>query len=66
MEGSHIAELKRLGVPFFGLKEYLLRADKNTEGGESSNEAVDGKITPKQLKDLQQRMLNHLVELYGD
>jgi hypothetical protein len=72
MEESHSAELKRLGVPFFGLKQYLLRSDDtpsaSSNGDGDGKPSVDdnGNITLTQLRNLQRKMLNHLVELYGD
>jgi hypothetical protein len=68
MVDSQTSALKSLGVPFFGTKPYLI-----THAAEEPNEATDshsvqagGKITRKQLLELQRKMLNHLNELYGD
>jgi hypothetical protein len=69
---SHSVALKGLGVPFFGVKTDLVLAD-DSERSDSSEEVeskphdtVDGKITKKHLLELQQKMLNHLMEMYGD
>ncbi|KAF2268038.1 hypothetical protein CC78DRAFT_530432 [Lojkania enalia] len=66
------AELKRLAVPFFGVRPDLMLPD----GGDSINsddevpryasEETEGKITKKQLSELQRQMLRHLVDMYGD
>jgi hypothetical protein len=69
MEESHSAELKRLGVPFFGLKQNMLRSDDSasaSSNGDGEEKSSDGKITPTQLRELKRKMLNHLLELYGD
>jgi hypothetical protein len=75
MTESHNNELKRLGVPFFTLRSNLLRAD-STDSPSSSGDtdaktedktpAADGTITTKQHLELQRKMLNHLVDLYGE
>ncbi|KAF1841892.1 uncharacterized protein K460DRAFT_358586 [Cucurbitaria berberidis CBS 394.84] len=68
MVESQTSSLKVLGVPFFGVKPYLvvLSVAEATEGAESQTLDVGGKITKKQLLELQRKMLNHLMELYGD
>lgn len=63
------AQLKSLGVPFFGINPELMRPDdvelvedmEPQEGGDA-----DKKVTKKQLLELQRKMLNHLTELYGE
>lgn len=75
MTESHNKELKRLGVPFFTLRPSLLRAD-SSDSRQSSGDtdtalddktpAADGSITTKQHLELQRKMLNHLVDLYGE
>ncbi|KAF9740254.1 hypothetical protein PMIN06_007056 [Paraphaeosphaeria minitans] len=54
-------ELKGLGVPFFGLRSDFLRSDGSDEGEEDQK-----KVTKGELQELQRKMLNHLMELYGD
>jgi hypothetical protein len=72
MVDSHSAALKGLGVPFFGMKPDLVLAenpetiDSDEESELKSATSVDGKITKKRLIELQCKMLNHLMELYGD
>ena len=68
MVESQTSSLKVLGVPFFGVKPYLVvnTPDKPSETTESRSVQSDGKVTREQLLDLQRKMLNHLMELYGD
>jgi hypothetical protein len=67
MEESHERELRRLGVPFFGVRENLLRADGGDgDAEEKEGEGKDPRITKKQLAVLKRKMLEHLVDLYGD
>ncbi|KAF2444939.1 hypothetical protein P171DRAFT_431725 [Karstenula rhodostoma CBS 690.94] len=54
-------EMKGLGVPFFGLRSEFLRSDGSDEGEEEQK-----KVTKGELLELQRKMLNHLMELYGD
>jgi hypothetical protein len=62
MTEAQTSSLKVLGVPFFGTKPHLLLH----ESEEASSNASDEKITKSQLLELQRKMLNHLMELYGD
>lgn len=71
MTESHSAELKRLGVPFFGTKQDLVLPDDDESNalsmsGDAQPAGKNGEITKQQLLALQRKMLNHLVELYGD
>lgn len=72
MTESHTKQLAQLGVPFFGLRSDLLRPDDDDDSSllevadAAPTEESDGTITKKQLLALQRKMLNHLVELYGD
>ncbi|KAF2645048.1 hypothetical protein P280DRAFT_546444 [Massarina eburnea CBS 473.64] len=63
MFDSQTVALKGLGVPFFGVRVDLVVADGGAVGGE---DAGSGKITKSQLLGLQRKMLNHLMEMYGD
>lgn len=54
-------ELKGLGVPFFGLRSEFMRSEGSYEGEEEQK-----KVTKGELLELQRKMLNHLMELYGD
>jgi hypothetical protein len=62
MTEAQSSSLKVLGVPFFGTKPHLILH----ESEESSSNTNEEKITKSQLLELQRKMLNHLMELYGD
>ena len=68
MVDSQTSALRSLGVPFFGTKLYLIAhaAEEPNEATDSHLAQTGGKITKKQLLELQRKMLNHLNELYGD
>ncbi|KAJ5020598.1 hypothetical protein J3E73DRAFT_428002 [Bipolaris maydis] len=70
MVDSQSSSLKALGVPFFGVKPYLVLGASYDpiEVVDSQTVAVGegGKITKEKLLELQRKMLNHLMELYGD
>jgi hypothetical protein len=63
MVESQSKELRGLGVPFFGLRPEFLRAEGSDEGNGGGEEQ---KVTKGELLELQRKMLNHLMELYGD
>ena len=69
MEIAMTAELKSLGVPFFGTDANLVV----TDGAEESNEPTAGNqpkwspvVTEIQLLELRRRMVGHLEDLYRD
>lgn len=62
---SQSSALKSLGVPFFGLRPDLMRSEGGEDIGDRDRQE-QRKITKKELLELQRKMLNHLVELYGD
>jgi hypothetical protein len=68
MVDSQTSSLKVLGVPFFGIKPQLVVGSSYDpmEISDSQSAPADGKITKEQLLELQRKMLNHLMELYGD
>ena len=68
MVDSQTSSLKVLGVPFFGVKPHLVGGSSYdpTEVGDSQPIPAGGKISKDQLLELQRKMLNHLMELYGD
>jgi hypothetical protein len=71
MVESQTSSLKVLGVPFFGTRPHLVlheseEPNTNTGAEHQSVSTSDQKITKSQLLELQQKMLNHLLELYGD
>jgi hypothetical protein len=68
MVESQTSSLKVLGVPFFGVKSYLVIGSSYDpmEVTDLQSTPASGKMTKEQLLELQRKMLNHLVELYGD
>ncbi|KAF2024760.1 hypothetical protein EK21DRAFT_104439 [Setomelanomma holmii] len=70
MTESQTSSLKVLGVPFFGVKPHLIMGEgddsASTSDVQQSGGASSQKITRPQLMELQRKMLNHLMELYGD
>jgi hypothetical protein len=62
MTEAQTSSLKVLGVPFFGTKPHLILH----ESEEPSLNGSEQKIAKSQLLELQRKMLNHLMELYGD
>ncbi|KAF1831359.1 hypothetical protein BDW02DRAFT_632914 [Decorospora gaudefroyi] len=68
MVDSQTSSLKVLGVPFFGVKPYLVVGSSYdpSEITVSQSAPTGGKITKEQLLELQRKMLNHLMDLYSD
>lgn len=68
MVESQSSSLKVLGVPFFGVKPHLVTGSSYDPAQVTDIQAAPtgGKITKEQLLELQKKMLNHLMELYGD
>lgn len=68
MVESQTSSLKVLGVPFFGVKpDFILDDDEESLATDDENQGqVERKVTKKQILELQRKMLNHLMELYGD
>jgi hypothetical protein len=68
MTESQTSSLKVLGVPFFGVKPHLILHESEEPVSADSRIADAGEkcITKPQLLELQRKMLNHLMELYGD
>ncbi|KAL5114426.1 hypothetical protein ACEQ8H_007681 [Pleosporales sp. CAS-2024a] len=63
MTEAQTSSLKVLGVPFFGTKAHLILHETETRPSEPG---ANQKISKTQLLELQRKMLNHLIELYGD
>jgi hypothetical protein len=68
MVESQSAQLKGLGVPFFGVRAELVLPDdsEQMEQDALSGQEASKSITKKEMLQLQRKMLNHLMELYGD
>lgn len=69
METAMTAELKSLGVPFFGTKENLVVPDDYDMAEQQTPEdhpKYSTVITESQLLDLKRKMVKHLEDLYRD
>ena len=69
METAMTAELKRLGVPFFGTdRNAVLSSDDETSVERLSHRRPiwSPLVTETQLLELRRRMVGHLEDLYGD
>lgn len=66
MVDSQTMALKGLGVPFFGTRADMMRSESSEGAGVKTTDLENKKITKKELFELQRKMLNHLMELYGD
>jgi hypothetical protein len=68
MTEAQTSSLKVLGVPFFGTKPHLIIFESSEPSSATDTEQKSGnqKISKGQLLNLQRKMLNHLMELYGD
>jgi epoxyqueuosine reductase QueG len=68
MVESQTSSLKELGVPFFGVKPHLVVGSSYdpSQVADSQAAAVGDKVTKAQLLELQRKMLNYLIELYGE
>jgi hypothetical protein len=69
MEQSMTAELKALGVPFFGTNQSLVIPDDANLSKEQIQDAASKhspRITESQLLELQRKMVKHLEDLYRD
>jgi hypothetical protein len=61
------AELKRLGVPFYGVRPELIISPEEREAGGTPPPPANGvgpKITEGELLKLQRRMIEYLEDLY--
>jgi len=65
MNDAMTAELKSLGVPFFGTRVECIKST-------SDEQAVEARpkwsplVTPEALRELQRRMICHLEDMYKD
>lgn len=64
METSMTAELKGLGVPFFGTPDNLITPDDGSESKDTSR--AGGTVMESDLLKLRRKMVSHLEELYRD
>ncbi|CAK3816949.1 Hypothetical predicted protein [Lecanosticta acicola] len=69
MDTAMTAELKSLGVPFFGTKEHLVVSDNpgvSNHKGPEDQPKHSQIVTESQLLDLRRKMVKHLEDLYRD
>ena len=69
METAMTAELKSLGVPFFGTKEHLVvpdDCDMSKHQTPEDHPKYSTIVTESQLLDLKRKMVKHLEDLYRD
>ena len=66
MENVMIAELKGLGVPFFGTDRSLVVTDGLEEIAAGNRPKWSPLVTEMQLLDLRRRMVQHLEDMYKD
>jgi len=64
METAMTAELKGLGVPFFGTPEHLVISDDGLSPAGASS--IGSAVTEAELLKLRRKMVSHLEELYRD
>lgn len=66
MADHHSAELKRLGVPFFGVNTKLIIMNEIQQVAASRDPLSQATITEPELFDLQRKMMQYLEDLYKD
>jgi hypothetical protein len=68
MVESQTSSLRALGVPFFGVQPHLVLVSgkEATKPTELNPDEPNGKITKEELLELQRKMLNYLMDLYGE
>lgn len=66
MEIAMTAELKALGVPFFGTDPSLVVPDTNDSSGEWPPERQKRCVAESELLGLRRKMVDHLEDLYRD
>lgn len=66
MENNMIAELKGLGVPFFGTDQSLIVTDGTEDQATGSWPKWSPFVTETQLLELRRRMVQHLEDMYKD
>jgi hypothetical protein len=66
MSDFHAAELKRLGVPFFGVSPSLIIANDLQQTHAARDPLSKAMITQEELLVLQRKMLQYLEDMYKD
>jgi hypothetical protein len=62
----HAAELKRLGVPFFGVNPSLIITNMLQQTNAARDPLSRALITQEELLDLQRKMIQYLEDMYKD
>lgn len=65
-EAAATLELKRLGIPFFGTPAELIVQDAESVVHSDNRPKYSQPVTKSELRALQQRMIKHLEDLYGE
>jgi hypothetical protein len=66
MSEVHSLELKKLGVPFFGVNPKLIIANELQQVAASHNPLSQAAITEAELLELQGKMIQYLEDMYKD
>jgi hypothetical protein len=66
MSNFHAAELKRLGVPFFGVSPSLIIANELQQTSAARDPLSKALITQEELMALQRKMIQYLEDMYKD
>jgi hypothetical protein len=66
MSEYHSAELKRLGVPFFGVNPKFIIMNEIQQVAATRDPLSQAAITEAELIDLQRKMIQYLEDLYKD
>jgi hypothetical protein len=66
MAKAHNLELKRLGVPFFGVNPRHVIANELQQTAAARDPLSQATITENELVELQRKMIQYLEDLYED
>nr|POF13155.1 hypothetical protein CFP56_10303 [Quercus suber] len=66
MEIAMSAELKALGVPFFGTDENLVVPNTSNVSNDQSSDRGKDVVTERELLNFRRKMVDHLEDLYRD
>lgn len=66
MSKAHGIDLKRLGVPFFGVDPKFIIANELQQTVAARDALSQATITEAELLDLQRRMIQYLEDMYKD
>lgn len=66
MANVHSVELKKLGVPFFGVDPKHMVANELQQTAAARNALSQATITEKELVELQRKMIQYLEDMYKD